>query len=426
MLEEKKVESSALDVRLIPTKKYKTTTLVLQMKTSLTRETAAPRALLANVLQSATDTHPSRKAIRLYLDELYGASFHADVQKKGEHHVIAVKMEIADENYIREAPSLFRESISFLQQVLEHPYLPDGAFDEQVIKEEKRTLIQKIQSIYDDKMRYANKRLIENMCSGEPFAVHPYGEVEDVENLTAGKLMEEYRRMLQQDDICLYIVGNVTTGEAQKAVSVFTVSPESNGEQPETKQYHPVQDAREQELKESDDIQQGKLHLGYRTPVTFSDERFPAMQVMNGMFGGFPNSKLFINVREKESMAYYAASRYESQKGIVMVMAGIETADYEKASSIIKKQMEDIQSGSFTDEDLEQTKIMVKNQLLETMDHPRGLVELYYQQRTAGHSRPFEEWLKAVDNVTREDVTGCAAVTMLDTVYFLRNEEEQA
>ncbi|MFD2704747.1 EF-P 5-aminopentanol modification-associated protein YfmF [Salibacterium lacus] len=422
MLEEKKVDSHGLDVRIIPTEKYKTTTLVLQIKTTLQRKTAAARALLASVLESATDSRRSRKSIRRYLDELYGASLHADVQRKGEHHVISVKMEIANETFIKNAPPLFQESVSFLQQVLENPYLPDGTFDEQVINEEKRTLIQRIQSIYDDKMRYANKRLIEHMCSGEPFSVHPYGEAEDVERLTAGDLMEEYRRMLAGDDMCLYIVGNVTTEEAQKAVSVFTVSPhpEDSSNVAETEERKQTAE----EILETDDIQQGKLHLGYRTPVTFADEQFSAMQVMNGMFGGFPNSKLFVNVREKESMAYYAASRYESQKGIILVMAGIEPEDYEKASTIIKQQMEDIRQGLFTDEDLEQTKTMLKNQLLETMDHPRGLIELYYQQRMAQHRRPFEDWLNQIEDVKKEDVTDCASRTVLDTAYFLRNEED--
>ncbi|SFQ39638.1 EF-P 5-aminopentanol modification-associated protein YfmF [Salibacterium halotolerans] len=423
MLDEQKVDSHGLDVRIIPTEKYKTTTLVLQMKTTLQRKTTAARALLANVLQSATDTHRSRKAIRRYLDELYGASFHADVQRKGEYHVISVKMEIANENFIKNAPPLFQESVSFLQQVLEKPYLPEGSFDKQVINEEKRTLIQRIESIYDDKMRYANKRLIEHMCSEEPFSVHPYGEAEDVEHLTAQDVMDEYRRMLVADDMCLYIVGDVAADDVQKAVSVFSVSknPEDSSYTPENKTVEP---AEEKEIQETDDIQQGKLHLGYRTPVTFADEQFSAMQVMNGMFGGFPNSKLFINVREKESMAYYAASRYESQKGIVLVMAGIEPADYEKASAIIKQQMEDIRQGTFTDDDLEQTKTMLKNQLLETMDHPRGLIELYYQQRMAQHQRPFEDWLKQIGDVTREDVTACASRTVLDTTYFLRNEED--
>ncbi|MFZ4454213.1 EF-P 5-aminopentanol modification-associated protein YfmF [Salibacterium aidingense] len=421
--EEEVVQGSGLDVHLIPTAKYKTTTLVLQIKAALTRETAAKRALLASVLQSATNDLRSRKQIRLYLDDLYGAAFHTDVQKKGENHIISMRMEIANEKYLKEAPSLFHKSISFLQHALEDPYLPDGKFAEKVVNEEKRTLKQRIQSIYDDKMRYANKRLLEVMCEAEPFSIHPYGEVGEVENISLRELTDEYRRMLEEDDICLYIVGDMEPEEAKEAASMFTLDPDRKLAARSSAVNHNSR-TQPREKIETDDIQQGKLHLGYRTPVTFSDSRFPALQVMNGLFGGFPNSKLFINVREKESMAYYAASRYESQKGIILVMAGIEVEDYEKAVAIIKEQMEDIRKGRFADRDVEQTKGMVKNQLLETTDNPRGLIELYYQGRNADHPRTIKEWLQAVDDVTREDVISCAETLELDTIYFLRSKED--
>ncbi|RSL33224.1 insulinase family protein [Salibacterium salarium] len=423
MNEEQKIKVNGLDVHLIPTTKYKTATLVLQIKSKLTEETATKRALLANVLQSATKEFPSRKKLRLYLDELYGASFQTDVQRKGENHVITMRMETANERFLKEAPPLFQKSMSFLRNALEEPYLEEGRFSEKVIKEEKRTLKQRIQSIYDDKMRYANKRLLEVMCKDEPFAVHPYGDFDEVEAVTAKNLMDEYKRILKEDDIRLYIVGDLKTEEVKEAASIFT----SAGSTSEYTESHSEQQSNHnaQEKIETDDIQQGKLHMGYRTPVTFSDERFPAAQVMNGLFGGFPNSKLFINVREKESMAYYAASRYESQKGIILVMAGIEVENYNKAVDIIKEQLEDIKQGNIAEEDVEQTKGMVKNQLLETADNARGLIELYYQGINANHQRSLEDWLTAVDAVTKEDVVNCAATVNLDTIYFLRSEEDK-
>ncbi|MDQ0299193.1 putative Zn-dependent peptidase [Salibacterium salarium] len=421
MHEEQMITVNGLNIHLIPTTKYKTATLVLQIKTKLSKETATKRALLANVLQSATNEFPSRKQIRLYLDELYGATFQTDVQRKGENHVITMRMESANERFLKEAPPLFKKNLSFLRNALEDPYLKEGKFSEKVIKEEKRTLKQRIQSIYDDKMRYANKRLLEVMCKNEPFSVHPYGDFEEVDAITADDLMDEYKRMLEEDDIRLYIVGDLKAEEVKEAASIFTKA-ESKAD--DTTTLSASEPNQSQEKIETDDIQQGKLHMGYRTPITFSDNRFPAAQVMNGLFGGFPNSKLFINVREKESMAYYAASRYESQKGIILVMAGIEVDNYNKAVNIIKKQLEDIKQGNIADEDVEQTKGMVKNQLLETADNARGLIELYYQGVNANHNRSLEDWLSAIDAVTKEDVVQSASTVELDTIYFLRSEED--
>ncbi|WP_158738533.1 EF-P 5-aminopentanol modification-associated protein YfmF [Alteribacillus sp. YIM 98480] len=421
MLEEQVINKNGLDVHLVSTPKYKTTTFVLQIKSRLTQKTATERSLLANVLKSATNDYPSRKQIRLYLDELYGASFQADVQRKGENHILSLRLEAANEKFLKDNVPLFKKSLSFLREVLENPFFDEnGSFSEKVIREEKRTLKQRMESIYDDKIRYANKRLLEEMCKDEPYSVHPYGEMEKIDEVTSETLMQEYKRMLQEDDIRLYIVGDVKAEEAEEAASIFSVTSKTQEAMNEGKENEGKEP---KEIKETDDIQQGKLHLGYRTSVTFSDNLFPAMQVMNGLFGGFPHSKLFMNVREKESMAYYAASRYESLKGLVLVFAGIEASKYEKAVDIIKKQLDDMKQGHFTDESVEQTKVMVKNQLLETADSARGIVDLYYQSVAAGKKRDLSEWVKAIDAVTKQDVIEGAATVELDTCYFLRGEE---
>src|SRR5699024_5653345 len=132
------------------------------------------------------------------------------------------------------------------------------------------------------------------------------------------------------------------------------------------------------------------------------------LQVFNGLFGGFPNSKLFINVREKNSLAYYAASRIESHKGLLFVFSGIASENYEKAKDIIQEQMDAMKKGDFTEKELEETKDLLVNQLLETMDSSRGIVELFYQQVVGGKKLPPNELIDQIKQVTKEDIVRVA------------------
>lgn len=181
-------------------------------------------------------------------------------------------------------------------------------------------------------------------------------------------------------------------------------------------------DDRPQEIVEQQEIQQAKLHLGYRTNTTYQDETYAALQVFNGLFGGFPNSKLFINVREKNSLAYYAASRIESHKGLLFVFSGIAPENYEKARDIIRLQMQSMKNGEFTDVNLNETKELIVNQLLETMDASRGMVELSYQQVIGGKQTPPEKLIEQIRNVTKEDVIQVARRMEEDTVYLLTSK----
>ncbi|MFC0296771.1 EF-P 5-aminopentanol modification-associated protein YfmF [Geobacillus jurassicus] len=422
MIDEKVTAVGPVRVHTISTDKYKTNTIVWKMKARLAKETVTLRALLPYVLQSGTADYPSVKALRTYLDELYGATLNVDLTKKGEHHIMTIRIDVANERFLPEQTPLLEKALQLLADLLFRPALDGGRFVSDIVEQEKRALSQRIQAVYDDKMRYANMRLVQEMCKGEPYALSPNGELEDVDAITPEGLYRYYERALAEDELDLYVIGDVAEEAVLAAVKQRFSLPDRT--QPARSPSASVQARKEvNEVIERQDVKQGKLNIGYRTNVTYEDDDYYALQLFNGIFGGFSHSKLFINVREKASLAYYAASRLESHKGLLLVMSGIEPANYEKARRIIDEQMQAMKNGDFTDEEMSQTKAVIRNQLLETLDTPRGLVEVLYHNVVSTRKRPLNEWLVGTDQVTREDVVRVAGKMELDTVYFLTGME---
>ncbi|KQC47302.1 pitrilysin family protein [Geobacillus stearothermophilus] len=422
MVDEKVTAVGPVRVHTISTDKYKTNTIVWKMKAPLAKETVTLRALLPYVLQSGTADYPSVKALRTYLDELYGATLNVDLTKKGEHHIMTIRIDVANERFLPEQTPLLSKALQLLADLLFRPALDGGRFVTDIVEQEKRALRQRIQAVYDDKMRYANMRLVEEMCKGEPYALSPNGELEDVDAITAERLHRYYERALAEDELDLYVIGDVDEEEVLNTVRQRFLLPD-RAEPARTPQAQAKARGEVKEVIERQDVKQGKLNIGYRTNVTYEDDDYYALQMFNGIFGGFSHSKLFINVREKASLAYYAASRLESHKGILMVMSGIEPSNYEKARRIIDEQMQAMKNGDFTDEEMAQTKAVIRNQLLETLDTPRGLVEVLYHNVVSTRKRPIDEWMAGTDQVTREDVVRVADKVELDTVYFLTGME---
>nr|WP_088105672.1 pitrilysin family protein [Halalkalibacter urbisdiaboli] len=414
-----------MHVHTIQTDKFKTNTLVLMLKAPLTKETVAKRALLPQILQSSTAKSPIRKEFRERLDALYGAMLSTDVQKKGEQHVISIRLDIANERFLSDTTPLFHQAIELLGEVFLEPKVEEKGFSPSTVENEKRALKQRIQSVYDDKMRYANMRITEEMCKNEPFGLTAFGDEEQVDTISPESLYEYYQELLKTDRIDLYMVGAINEENAIKKVEEVFSKLAPRGNEVDSLASTPSPEVQQENIvHEEQDVKQGKLHIGFRTYTTYADDDYVAMQVCNGLFGGFSHSKLFINVREKESLAYYAASRYESHKGILMVMSGIEFSKYERAVTIIKEQLAAMQSGDFTKKEVEQTKAMLKNQILETVDVARGHVEISYHQIVSGHTRSLNDWLEEIDAVTKEDIERVAQKIKLDTVYFLKGKEE--
>ncbi|MFJ9290202.1 EF-P 5-aminopentanol modification-associated protein YfmF [Bacillus halotolerans] len=417
---EVKTKHGGLTAHIVETEKFKTVSLIFKMLAPLTKEQVTKRALFPHVLLRGTESRPKTAELRSYLDELYGTSVSADLSKKGEQHVITFRLEIPNEKYLKDQTPLLEKGLQLLAEIVFSPALEAGVFQSQYVDQEKRTLKQRIQAVYDDKMRYSNLRLIQEMCKNEPYSLHVNGEIDDVDAITADQLYETYRHAIQNDQLDLYVVGDVDSKQVQAAIEQYFQTEErtleafanNHAEQPEPK-----------EVIDEEDVKQGKLNIGYRTNITFTDQDYSALQVFNGMFGGFSHSKLFINVREKASLAYYAASRIDSFKGLLMVMSGIEVKNYKQAVSIIAEQFQAMKNGEFSEQDISQTKAMIRNQVLETIDTAYGLSEFLYQQAAAQVDIPIEDFLANIERVTKEDIIKVGEKIQLDTTYFLKGTE---
>lgn len=416
-LAEKVIELQGYKLHVVQTDKYKTNTIVWKMKAPLTKEDVTIRALLPQVLQSSSAKFPTTTSLRSYLDELYGATFFVDLAKKGEYHVISFSIEIANEKFLMDPSPLLQKGFEFLAEVLTKPNLNGDGFETETVEKEKRILKQRIQSVFDDKMRYSTLRLLQEMCNDEPYALEANGEIDQVDSITPASLYAYFQKAFQEDEMDLFVIGDVNDAKVKNIVSGLLQF--QNRTPREINPHVEKKVEKVHVVKEQLDVKQGKLNMGYRTNIKYGDKNYYAFQVFNGIFGGFSHSKLFINVREKASLAYYAASRLESHKGLMMVMSGIDLKNYDQAVKIIHEQMDAMKKGDFTDEDLEQTKAVIQNQMLETIDTPRGLIEVLYHNVVAHVDINLETWLEKMQKATREEIVTVAEKIELDTIYFL-------
>ncbi len=420
-IQEKVVTKNHIHFHIIPTKKFKTVNIVMKCKAPLARNTITKRALLPFILQKGTEHYPSEKKLMLRLDELYGASLYIEGAKKGDNHIITFRLEVANERYLPNKTPVLDEALSLLKEIIFSPRLENDRFIEQVVEREKLTLMNKINAVFDDKLTYANKRLIEEMCQNERYQIHKDGYKEDLPGINGENLYEYYEQMLQEDRMDLYVLGDVEVKNIENLlVQTFrrdvhrTESTLISEDEPTITEI--------KEIKEYQPVQQAKLHIGYRTNSTYKDDDYFALQVFNGIFGGFPSSKLFVNVREKHSLAYYAASRIESHKGLLIVYSGIAPTDEEKAREIIDLQFEAMKKGDFTEEQVEETKGLIISELKETLDHSYGLPELLYQQVIGERQLSPQQYIEQLNVVTKQDIVEIANKITPDTVYILTND----
>jgi predicted Zn-dependent peptidase len=416
---------NGINLHTLSTDKFKTTTIVVMVEQELAEQYVTKTALLALVMKRATARFPDSKQLREHLDFLYGAIFDVDVVKKGERQILHIYMEVPNEKYLSEPAPLLEQAVQFVGDMLARPYLEQEAFAEKYVSAEKESLRKRIESLIDDKMKYANQRVTEEMCKGEPFALLANGRIEDIPAITGADLYRYFQEITSQNPVDLFVVGDVERSQIARYVEQHIPLNRSQPKPlPAANLQKQVTEIRE--TVERLDVSQAKLNIGCRTQVTYKDDDYPSLLVTNGVLGGFPHSKLFVNVREKASLAYYAVSRLESHKGILMMMSGIDAANYEKAVTIIKEQLELVRKGEISEAEMEQTKATLTNQFRELLDNPRMMIDFAYNGVLSGRKRQLQELLQQIDAVTVEDVKRVADKIAIDTIYLLRDRKGEA
>ncbi len=411
-----------IELHLLPTSKFKTTLMKVFIQERLRKETAPMVALISYILFRGTVKRPTTLEMMRYLEGLYGADFSADVDKRGECQFLTLTLEVINQHYLPGGDNLLDEGLAFLLDVLTNPLTKDGIFKQEYFEQEKNILKDDINSLMNDKSRYAYERCKQLMCAEEPYGIYKYGSLEDLEQVENQQLFDYYQTLLQNNPIHIWLAGDLDIANVKQKVSETF-----KDFAPRSAVFEPVvadkEDVSPQRVIEEENIRQGKLSIGYRTRLTRRNPLYPAMIVFNGIFGSLPHSKLFQNVREKASLAYYIHSGLDGTKGIIQVDCGIESTALDQVLAIVDKQLDDIIQGEVTLEELEFTKKAYSRYFNYITDDNDSLIDSCMVEISNGLEPILDEFAEELESVTLEDVRKVARHLELDTIYFLKGKE---
>ncbi|NLM52947.1 MAG: insulinase family protein [Firmicutes bacterium] len=409
---------NGINVYLHPTKKFKTILVQLIFHRRLDADKVTSSSLLPSVLQRGSVNYPTRQKLAKRLEELYGTELMADVVKKGERQLIVYTLDLVHDQFIPGENKLLQKGLEILNEIVTKPLVENNAFKADYVRQEKEQHEKVIRGLINDKIAYSIERCLQEMCADEPFSVFKYGTSEQLAKIDEKSLYQFYCQFLKESPTDLYLIGDLDVERTMSLVEeIFhyprgqevEIPPTLVEKEPEKVRY----------VKDELEVNQGKLVLGFRTGLSYKDKDYLALLMYNGILGGFPHSKLFQNVREKASLAYYAYSRLEKHKGLMVVSAGIEVTNYDRTLEIIHKQIEDMAKGEFSEEVFQNTYSGLRHQYLLEEDSPAALTNRTLDDILAGRTWTTEELLAELAKVTPEDVVRVAQNIRLDTVYFL-------
>lgn len=412
-IEKEKNNQKQQHIHFLEVNQFKTNIISIGFRVPLTRENATKTALLAEVLKNGCCAYPSRRAVSQKTDDMFGSVFDISIIKKGEEQVLFFYLEFV--KYKRE---LMEECFVFLQNMIFAPIQQQKGFSKQIVEREKRILEEKIKSRQDDKKEYAKLRCLEEMCKGEAFGIFADGYIEDLSQIDENILFHHYQNIIKHTPTEIFLTGEKTQKEAMldfakrmpfESDCAWKTEKKVNQQQKEVKQ-----------IKETLHTAQSRIALGFWTKIQPESKEYATLLVCNELFGGSPASLLFQQVREKEGACYDISSFLFRLQPILMVKAGIQKQDYDKAVEMIQKALKMLQQKKVEKEPLQEAKENIVRYYEAMKDSQTALMDFVWNEKVLKTNRNISQFVAEIKAVTAEAVQKSAQGIFLDTVYFLQ------
>lgn len=406
--------------------KFKTGCLSINLLTQLNRETAALNAVLPFVLRRGTRYHPDMETIAAELDSLYGTGIEPIVRKIGEIQCIGFYASFPDEKYLPQGSEVFEKAANFACELLLAPSTRGGLLIPAYVESEKEKLLDLIRSRVNDKRSYAKLRLIEQMCCYEDYAVSRFGTEDVAEGIYYQKLTKYYHSLISTSPVEIFYCGSMdgtkVGGILSDALSGMTRG-EINYDIGTDIRMNAVEDT-VRSFTDEMAVTQGKLVLGFRLGECMEEPDIAAIYVFNAVYGSGVTSKLFMNVREKLSLCYYASSAVDTHKGVMLVSSGVDFDKADAAKAEMLAQLDAVKNGEITDAELDAAKRSVASDLRACLDSQGELEGFYLANTLDGLEFSPDELAELVNEVERDDVIAIANSVVLDAEYFLQGGGE--
>ncbi len=408
-----------INLHIAQNDKFKTSLISFYLRLPLCRETVTKAALLARVLKRGTEKYPTLTELSKRAEELYGASLASSVSKKGDVELIKFSVGFVSDNFISD--SIMAPAIELLKEFVLCPKVENNSFDAEYMRQEKENAKSFILGLINDKKEYARVKSNEIMFQDDPYGIVECGYVEDLEEIDGENLYSFYKELLETSEIDIFASGCFDSEKMKAEISsAFGELNERDEKIYETQLAEIEENIKVKNVIEEMPIVQSKLCMGFNCGISPKSDEYSSFLLFSGIYGGTPFSKLFNNVREKLSLAYYVSSGVDMHKGCLKINSGIEADNFNAAYDEIMLQLEKMKEGKFTDDEIVSAKKYLSTAMCSMKDSLQAIEAFYMNMIIIGCSDGIEDSLNKINNVSREQIVNVANKIQLDTIYLLK------
>ena len=404
------------NLHFIKTDIFKTITMKVIFHTPIIKEDITKRNILSDILLQSTKEYKTRRDLTIKSEDLYAADIYTSNQRVGNYIMTSFILQTLNDKYTEE--NNFEESIKFLHEIIFNPDVEEEKFKEDKLELVKSNAKLALNSIKEDATNYSLIRMSEAYDKTSPISYRMTGYLEDLDKITEENLYEYYERMLDNDYVDIFILGDINEKELLPIIKKYFKF--KKVKKRKASYYLPNKKTRKRRLFAKETTKNSQSKLAIACPITkMTDyEKNYSLLLANIILGGTGDSKLFKEVREENSLCYTIRSNYNRLDNLMVINAGIDNVNFDKAVELITKNVQDMKKGKFTDSDINVAKEFYKTSAESLMESPSRIINEVLTEEILG-VEPLSERVRKIEKVTKKDIMRACKKINMDTVFLL-------
>ena len=404
------------NLHFIKTDIFKTITMKVIFHTPIIKEDIKKRNILSDILLQSTKEYKTRRDLTIKSEDLYAADIYTSNQRVGNYIMTSFILQTLNDKYTEE--NNFEESIKFLHEIIFNPDVEEERFKEDKLELVKSNATLALNSIKEDAANYSLIRMSEAYDKTSPISYRMTGYLEDLDKITEENLYEYYERMLDNDYVDIFILGDINEKELLPIIKKYFKF--KKVKKRKASYYLPNKKPRKRRLFAKETTKNSQSKLAIACPITkMTDyEKNYSLLLANIILGGTGDSKLFKEVREENSLCYTIRSNYNRLDNLMVINAGIDNVNFDKAVELITKNVQDMKKGKFTDSDINVAKEFYKTSAESLMESPSRIINEVLTEEILG-VEPLSERVRKIEKVTKKDIMRACKKINMDTVFLL-------
>lgn len=418
-----KKDLGSFNLHLIKTKKFKTTMIRVVFHTPIKKNEITKRNILSDILLQSSKKYDSRRNLTIASEELYAADVSTSNQRLGNYLFTNFTLQVLNDKYTEEGN--LEKAVEFLSEIIFSPDINNEEFKKEKLDIVKVNTVVALNSLKEDATSYSLIRMAEAYDKESPISYRMTGYLEDLELITTKNLYETYQKMIENDYVDIFVVGNYDDVEMLAIIKKYFKFKKIK------KQKEPYilkeKKCRKRRLfaKETIENTQSKLSIACPIKKLTNYERDYPLLLANLIFGGGTDSKLFQNVREKNSLCYSIHSFINKFDNLLVISSGIDKKNFNKTVELITENLMNMKKGKFTEKDIKIAKEFYSSAAKEVEESEYRMIHEVLMQEILG-IEPIDIRAKKMNQVTKQEIVKVCKKINMDTVFLLegvKNEE---